>query len=158
MNRKPKPRLWLVDDESNEIYLGIMRPRIENEDIELMVYAGSGMLEKFMMDYPDAKDSQRDYFLLDVFMAVPLLLRLPKYWGDYPIDYGGTGFALANWLRSAQGVKLGRIRVASAHTNYSGIRHAFGLGELHCYGNWHLVYPKELSAWTGSRQNSEAEQ
>ena len=142
-----KPRLWLVDDEFDDIYLRIMSPRIESEGIDLQVYAGRGMLEKFMLDYPSVKDLSRDRFLLDVFMEVPPLLRSIKYWGNYPIDLGGTGFALANWLRSEQDVELGRIRVSSAHTNYSGIRGAFDLESLHCYANWHAVHPKELSAW-----------
>ena len=158
MNGEPKPRLWLVDDEFNDIYLRVMRPRIESEGIQLEVRAGVGMLQQFMLEYPNQKNLQRDCFLLDVFMVVPPLLSNPKYWGDYPAAYEGTGFALANWLCAEQGVKLERIRAASAHRNYSMIRHAFGLGYLHCYDNWHSVHWRELSDWAKVKVNISARQ
>ena len=154
MNNDNKPRLWLIDDERNEPYLGVMRPNIESKGVELEVRAGGGMLQDFMFTYPSMKDTQRDCFLLDVFMGVPQLLSSAKYWRDHPVTYKGTGFALANWLHHEQGIALDRIRAVSVHTNYSLIKDSFGLSNLYCYEDWHSVLWKELSIWAKSGRRS----
>ena len=151
MSNDKKPRLWLVDDEFNEIYLRTMRPRIEDEGIEFRICAGRGMLQEFMLQYPKQRDLKRDFMLLDVFMGVPGLLQNKKYWGEYEpnTDSQGAGFALANWLHLDEKVEFERIRVASSHTNYSLICNKFHLGNLYCYENWHSIHPIDLRAWMG---------
>ncbi|WP_338848809.1 hypothetical protein V8J88_07790 [Massilia sp. W12] len=141
--------IWMVDDQAN-------RPTVERlqmvgtkqDTVEVKNYCGTGKTELFAKDVAKHSISPQDYFILDCFMPVPLVIKLGKFWNGQAVDARYCGFALAKWLCETKSINQNNIILCSAFQDFAQRKADFGLGsELECWDGWQSMTVLRLRKW-----------